>query len=407
MTMTMPAVGGPRGPQPGRRRHQIRTLLTILALVVLLIPLGYLFTRQWVATGDAATTTTAERAAVAYARPVDKLLAALVDAQYTASRGAAGDLSGVRSAVDDVNAVDREQADPLDLRPRWTQLRQEIDNALSQNPSGPDALHVYAAPIALTQALLDRIADASRASHDSTAGAFQLSQVALRSLPAVLVNAGQLSALGQGTGPEAATTGRTDPALPIAEDRLTQAATEVSTGLRGGTDPGATYAVDLNLLGPLDEFAAAADALNQTANGLAVPGSGARDRLDAAYTQLESKALTLEAAVFDAFDNQVGAHTDRDTGQRRILYLLAVVGVLAMVALLWLRVPRSAAPVPSEESAEGRHRYPAADESAPDGATRMPDLVDARDLLGPQLVRLGRPPGAPDTTSAPDRAGHR
>ena len=386
MTVTMPAVGAPRGPQAGHRRRQVRAVLAVLALVVLLAPLGYLFAGQWVATGDAAATTVAERAAVAYARPVGKLLATLVDAQYAAARNAAGDGSAVRSAIDDVNALDREQGDPLDLRPRWIQLRQEIDNAVNRNPGGA---HGYAAPIALTQALLDRIADASRVTHDATAGAFQLTQVALRSLPAVLVNAGQLSALVQATADARVP----DAQLPVAQDRLTQAATDVGTGLRGGTDPGATYAVDLNLLGPLDEFAAAADGLNQTANGLAVPGSGARDRIDAAYTQLEAKALALESAVFDALDSQVGAHSGRATGQRRILYVLAGVTVLAAVALLWLRVPRPAGPAPvGPDDAEGRHRYPAGDGGAPE----VPDLVDARDLLGPHLVRLGRPAGGPD-----------
>ena len=139
MTVTMPAVGAPRGPQAGHRRRQVRAVLAVLALVVLLAPLGYLFAGQWVATGDEAATTVAERAAVAYARPVGKLLATLVDAQYAAARKAAGDGSAVRSAIDDVNALDREQGDPLDLRPRWIQLRQEIDNAVNRNPGGARA----------------------------------------------------------------------------------------------------------------------------------------------------------------------------------------------------------------------------------------------------------------------------
>ena len=366
---------------PARR---VRALLGVLALVVLLAPLVYLFGRLWTAAGDAVDTTTAERAALAYARPVDKLLAALVDAQYAAARGAAGDLSGVRSAVDTVNTADRRSGDPLDLRPRWTQLRQEIDNALGQQPTGADALHVYAAPIALTQALLDRIADASRVTRDPAPGAYQLTQVALRSLPDVLVNAGQVGALAlSADAPPESSSGRPaappDTRLPVAEDRLTRAAGDVGTGLRGGTDPVATYAVDINLLGPLDEFAAAADELTRTATGLAVPGSGARDRIDPAYTGLASKVLSLESAVFDAFDSQVAAHAARDTGQRRILLAVAVVVLLATAALLWLRVPRPAAPVPAgpDENAEGRHRHP------PEGSPQIPDLVDARELLHP------------------------
>jgi hypothetical protein len=381
---TVPAAGPTRAPQPSHRARRVRALLAVLALVVLLTPLVYLFGRLWTATDDATDTTGAERAALAYARPVDKLLAALVAAQYTAARGAPADLAGVRSAVEAVNTADRRAGDPLDLRPRWTQLRQEIDNSLSQNPAGADALHVYAAPISLTQALLDRIADASEVTRDPAPGAFQLTQVALRSLPDVLVNAGQVSALALTAAAQPESTGGRaapppDTRLPIAEDRLTRAAGDVSTGLRGGTDPAATYAVDLNLLGPLDEFAAAADELAQTAKGLSVPGSGARDRIEAAYTGLESKVLTLESAVFDAFDSQVVGHATRDTGHRRTLLAVAAVTVAAAAALLWLAVPRPAGPVPlrPDENAEGRHRYPA------EGSPQMPDLVDARELLNP------------------------
>src|SRR5436190_22323186 len=225
---TTPAAGTGRTPPAGHRARRVRALLAVLALVVLLAPVVYLFGRLWSATNDAADTTAAERAALAYARPVDKLLAALVEAQYTAARGAAPDLSGARSAVDSVNAADRQAGDPLDLRPRWTQLREEIDNALSQNPTGADALHVYAAPISLTQALLDRIADASRVTRDPAPGAFQLTQVALRSLPDVLVNAGQVSALAltAEAQPESAAVRPANPPdtrLPVAEDRLTRA----------------------------------------------------------------------------------------------------------------------------------------------------------------------------------------
>jgi hypothetical protein len=323
---------------------------------------------------------------VAYARPLNNLLAALVDVQYAAARAATVNPAGVKAAVDEVNVVDRQSTDPLQVRQRWTELSHEVDRALNQTPSSPEALRTYAVPIALTQALLSRIADSSRITRDPAPGSYQLTQVALRSLPEVIVNAGQVGAL--------ATQGRpTDPRLVVAEDRLTRAASDVSTGLRAGTDPGASYVVGLTLLAPLDEFTAAADALSQAAAALDTPGSGARDRIDPANTLVKTKALGLEAAVLNALDTQLTAHASGYAGQRRLLVLAAVTVALAAGALLWLRVSAPPAPrtVPPDEGAPGRHGYPAeGGHVGPGGPPHIPDLVDARDLLPRQLTPVGR-----------------
>jgi hypothetical protein len=371
----------PPGPHRGLPGRQARVFLTVLALLVLLAPVVYLFARTWSATGGAATDTAAERAAVAYARPATNLLAALVDAQYNAARATGTDTAGVRAAVDEVNAVDRAGNDPLQIRQRWTEAAHEVDRALNQNPTGQDALRVYAVPIALTQALLGRIADSSRITRDPAPGSYQLSQVALRGLPDVIVNAGQVSAL-------ATQTRATDARLLVAQDRLTRASSAVSTGLRAGTEPGADYVVGLNLLGPLDEFSAAADSLNQAVTALDAPGG--RERVDGANALVKTKALGLSTAVLTAFDNQLTAHAGDVSGQRRLLVLAALVALLAAAGLLWLRVyPHRAPEVErSEEDSRARHGY-VPEEAGPELPPRIPDLVDARELLPRQLAPAG------------------
>jgi len=380
MTMT-------RTPAPERMAHrrEPHTVLAAIVLVVLLAPVIYLFTRLWATTDGAATTTETERTAVAYARPVSTLLAALADAQAAAIRQAPVDVSRVRTAVDEVHAADRRSSDALQVRQRWTQLSHEIDNVLSQGPTGPAALDGYAAPIALTQALLDRIAIASRVTRDPGEGAYQLTQVALGNLPDVVVNAGQVSALAGLPAPATAPSGRapsgTDTRLVVAADRLARAAAAVNTGLRASTGPGANEAVDLDLLGPLDEFSAAVDTLSQTANA----GHPA-DQIDAANTRVKRTALALQSAVLDAFDTQLRTRADGYTGQQRVLVLAALIIVLAAAALLWLRVPAFVRwPVRRRaDGIPGRHSQPAEEEPAePGGAARIPDLVDARDLLAP------------------------
>jgi hypothetical protein len=400
-TTSPPAPTIVRHPRTRARRRSVQAILTVLVLIVLLAPVAFLFTRLWTSVGDSAATTDDERAAVAYARPVNKLLAALVDAQYAAVLRTRVDPTSVRSAVDDVNAVDRQADDPLQVRQRWIRLSSEINDVLSQNTSGPDALASYASPIALTQALLSQIADAAKVTKDSGPGSYQLTQVALRSLPDVVANAGQLGALTSTVDTPSSTRSARpalDPRLTIAKDRLTQSAAEVSTGLRAGTDPGANYTVDLSLLGPLDEFTAAADDLSQAADGLEVPGSGANERVATANAVVKTKALALESAVLDAFDAQLTTDASGYSGERRTLVLAAVIILLAAGALLWLRPPWLVEPRPAApeglDQAEGRHSYPSdGPDAAPDGTPRVPDLVDARELL-PHAANPNGPNGS-------------
>src|SRR6266542_2919369 len=174
--MTAPAT--PQSPER-RRRRTVQIFVAVLVLVLLLAPVVYLFGQLWSSTGSAMEIAQTERAAVAYARPLHKLLAALVDAQSAAARETAVDAPGVRAVVDEVDAVDevdRQLTDPLQARQRWNQLRHEIDSTL-------------------TQALLARIADASKVTGDPGVGSYRLIDVALQRLPDAVASAGQVAAL--------------------------------------------------------------------------------------------------------------------------------------------------------------------------------------------------------------------
>jgi hypothetical protein len=311
----------------------------------------------------------------------------------------------VQAAVREVNTVDRESTDQLQIGQRWTQAAREIDRVLSQNARGTEAHLAYAAPIALTQALLGRIADVSGATHDPGTGSSQLTEVALRSLPDVIVNAGLASALS--LTPDSALTSASrkpnrrvdgpDPQLTIARDRLARAAGDVSTNLRAGTEQGTAYTADLTLLRRLDEFVAAAGDLDESAVGAdAADDGGVRDRIDAANTLVKTKALALETAVLDVFDTQMATYAGRYARQRQLLVLAAVIIALATGALLWLRASRSAAakgnaPARSDEPTEGRHSYPATDYggTGPNGTRRVAEFAGIRGQL-PRLADAGR-----------------
>ena len=387
------------------RRRNVPAFVPGVILAALLTSVFYLFAQVWATTASSASTVATERAVVAYAQPLNKLLAALVDARYAATLGTAVDPAGVQAAVREVNAVDRESTDQLQIGQRWTQAAREIDRVLGQNARGPEALLAYAAPIALTQALLGRIADVSGATHDPGRGSYQLTEVALRSLPDVIVNAGLASALA--LTPDSALRSASkkpnrpvdgsDPQLTIARDRLARAAGDVSTSLRAGTEQGTTYTADLTLLRRLDEFVAAAGDLDESAVGAdAADNGGVRDRIDATNTLVKTKALALETAVLDVFDTQMATYAGRYARQRQLLVLAAVVIALATGALLWLRAsmsaaPKGNAPARPDEPTEGRHSYPATDYGGtePNGTRRVAEFAGIRGQL-PRLAPAGR-----------------
>jgi hypothetical protein len=395
--MTAPAKNRRTRRQP---RRAVLTFVVVGVMVALLVPAGYLFTKLWSTTGDAARSVTTERAGVGYARPLTKLLSTLLDAQATAVGDGTVDDTGIRGAVDEVNGADRQFGDPLGVRQRWAQLSHEIDTVLSRKPTGADAVSGYGTPVGLTQALLAKISDDIEGSPDFGPGGAHLVETALQYIPEVTVNAGQLAALAHVvdfTTTASSTRSRTptlDPRLTVTLDRATQAADEVNTGLRTGGDPASGFPVDLNMLGPLDEFSAAIDALTQTANGLGTPGSGARNQLDAVDDRVQKAALTLETAVLGAFDSQLSTRAADNNGQRRELVLAGVIIAVAAAALLWLRVPGQSAGVPEAPEEVAPPPTPRLDERRAPAPTpapqRIPDVVDARDLLTPELVHVGR-----------------
>jgi hypothetical protein len=398
--MTTPGKNPRRTRTPRQPRRAVRTFLAVTVLAALLIPAGYLFTKLWTSTGDGTRAVSTERSGVGYARPLTRLLGALLDAQAVAVAGNSVDDAAIRTAVDDVNAVDRQSGDPLGLRQRWGQLSHEIDAVLGSKPVNGQAVTGYAASIGLAQALLGRIGDAIKVSPDAGTGGFHLVETSLEFLPDVTVNAGQLAALAHVVEVPATASGRNgkpaatiDPRLTVAQDRVSRAANSVNVGLRAGGDPASAFPVDLNMLGPLDEFSAAIDALAQTANALGVPNSGAKDALDAATDRVQKAALTLESAVLSAFDNELSARAGGYAGQRRNLAIAGLVIALAAAVLLWLRVP---APAPATAEAPDQPAAPArypGDRPAPAPAPAsepIPDVMDARDLLAPELVHVGR-----------------
>ncbi|HEX6681516.1 MAG TPA: hypothetical protein VF062_01890, partial [Candidatus Limnocylindrales bacterium] len=231
-------------------------LAMLLALAVLLMPVGYLFVAVWSANTASAGVVETERAAVAFGRPLNNLMAMLVDARTTAVQKITIEDSGITAAVKQINLIDRDIAERLGTDQRWAELDTEITNTLNNAASGSDALAAYATPIRLTQAMLDWIAESALARPDP-GGSAHLLDVALHQLPQSIAAAGELAAAATSGDDRVATQFQ----LAVSQDRVRVLAEQVAATLRTANEheSSAPFAAGLNILTPLDTFAAAAN----------------------------------------------------------------------------------------------------------------------------------------------------
>jgi hypothetical protein len=345
--------------------------MAVIALITALVSVGYVFWGVWSYTGDSSEFVDSERHGVTYARPLTGLLAALVDAETAAVRGKPVDAAAVRSAVDDVSRVDGQLGSALGVGQRWSKVPGQVESALNSKATGQDALNAYAAPIALTRALLKEVGDLTRVVRDPELEAFHLVDAALFRVPDVIVDAGEISSVAHIVQRAADRDGDGDPRVAVAQARLVTAADDISVGLRMGADTSAGGAIDLNLLDPLDRFAAAVDALAKT-------NATRADDVDAARVGVHKAAVGLESAVLAALDSALQARKDALGQQRTYAVVAGVLGALATVALLWLSSSGSAtppAPAAPTRLAAGRRQGQSADDGEASG-----DLINARDL---------------------------
>ncbi len=323
--------------------------LQVAVLLVLLAPVVFLNERSWRANEAMTEVVATERAAAVLGRPLNGLLAALVDAQYTAARSIRVDDSAIRASISEVDRVHRSLVTSLSIDQRWPRLASEIDAVLARNPAGEAAVRAFAVPIAMNRELLGWLADSSQVTRDPS-NSFHLIDVALKRSPEVLSIAGELSSLAH--------TAPADRQVAVLRDRIARAAQEVSAGLGA-----ASLSPDLPLLAPLDEFTTSADALSRAVS---------REDFELAAARVEAAGVALESAALNTFEDALDATTAELTRQRQTLLLAGGLPIVAAIVLGWLMISRRRVPAPppppSEPDSAGAER-------------RTPNIIDARELL--------------------------
>jgi hypothetical protein len=373
--------------RPIWRRHA-----RVFALVLLSLLTASLFAvvlRQSWTTNSANTRFVADqRHRVAYLRPLAHLVGALTEAQSAAVRDAPVDTKAVQSAVDAIDAVDREYRDALGTRKRWADLRDRVNATVERPGSGHAAYDAFSGILTLALDLVRRVGDTSDQILDPQLDSFYIMDAALLHLPRVMVSAGRAADLATLPG-RSTLTGDDAIRVAVARHDVAQAAADASAGLTRSVEATGHSALGADLAGQLDGFRAAVDVFAPSVVLDALTEPVDVDSLPPAAGSVRVTALALGDTVLSELDTLLA---DREAGlvaQRQVAVGAGAGVVIALSLLVWLAwaAIRRARRHPSAGDVEAVQQPQAhLHERAPSDL-----VVDARDLLDfDELAHVGR-----------------
>ncbi|MBZ9645427.1 hypothetical protein [Streptomyces sp. PSKA30] len=355
----------------------------------LVVPFGVMLVQTLSSTGDQLRTVQAERAGVAYLRPLTKLVPALTRAQSEAVQGRQPTPAGIRRAMSEVAEADRRYAAQLGTEQRWTGLRQRLVEVTERSsPLGPKAYPAYAETTDQVLSLALHVAERSHLLTDGRADTHHLARTAYRELPGLMVSSGRfvdLVRLGSDS-----TDGEQDWQARVltAQDRVSTAAMAVGDGLRRSLDTTDTALLSSDLVGFLDRVQDTAGQMAPVTPlvDLKPPAPADARRLEGARDALDGVLLELSGVVLGELDAILQARAAEIEGERTKAVVTTAVAGASSGWLLWMLLPQA--------PGTGRHRSDTALGGEPRGEKPTGDiqeLVDARELIADdQLVHVGR-----------------
>jgi uncharacterized membrane protein YgcG len=391
---------GARSVKP-RRKLRISAAVVVVAAMAALV--GLVLSTAWVNVSSRYTVARAERAGVAYLRPLTTLIQTLAVAESAAVRGQRVDTGALASAAKSVGDADARHGAKLRTSGRWVQLQERVSALVSSPGRSAAAYQHFGDAIALAVDLAAAVGDTSSLLLDPALDSAYLSAVALDGLPAVMVGAARAASLatlyrptatssgssssGSNTGSGGQSDGGGEPpggggqaaAVAVARYEVAVAAAEVTASLKKSIET-TRPSLDVTLTSQQDAFTAAVDALTPPAVVQQPVAAVSAQTLAEANNRVQTAALALAAALFDQLD---GLLANRQAGlalEQKLLIAGGVAVLVLAVLLLWLLAPAhrtSGAESDTEEDVEPERPQIA--------------LIEARDLLGAEeLIHVGR-----------------
>jgi hypothetical protein len=259
----------------------------------------------------------AEQAGVQYLQALGPVMMALNDAQAAAVAGQPVSRQSLTEVLDAVSAVDQRVGGQLRTTERWTSLRSNIEK-LPGSRNAVDRYIAFSEASDLLLALYGVVRANSNLIRDPEADLYYLEDGAAEELPEAVVMAGRLTDLSllassrPGSEQAAALV-----ELATARNKLESPVGDLAVDLQRAVDTTTGSRLGDALLGRLDRFRRAVDALGQ-ATAIVDPRRLTVDaaRANAARTDLEAAAADLYTTLRREMDAQITARVHNLSGQR-------------------------------------------------------------------------------------------
>lgn len=308
-----------------------RAVTAAAVAVALLAPIAFLFAQMWSTTGHSLAFTAAERRGVAYLGPMTELLSVATEAQSTAVRGKRVDVTAVRSAIAEVDEIDRRVGAELRTTDRWATIRETVRQRASRSWPVPSVAYTQFSDLVTSLMELNRkVGDTSKLILDPELDSYYVMSAALLRVPEILVDSGRyadLTLLASATGtPDSSSAAQ----LTTARNRVATNATDLGDGLVKAFAETGSRTLGPGLTRQLDNFRTAVDAVAPSNSLLAPPPERSLSDLGTDQVELQRTALALQRSALTELDLLL-RHREDATERTRLLSMIAVaVGVLVV-----------------------------------------------------------------------------
>lgn len=376
------------------RRPGLRSTLSAVLALALLVPLGILFSQVWQTTTDDVSVLQRERRGVEYLTHLGQLLSATSQTQATALQGQAPPES-LSQAVTRTAEVDERLGTELETHKRWAALRAKIEK-LPRATAGQElaTYQAHAEVSELLLALFHTVRVRSGLAHDQQTDVVNLQQALGDGLPSSIVQASRLADL-IALAPRASAAQRQQVGLGlgVARQEVTDAVEAMTDNLQTAADETRSGTLSGAVLGALDRFRLAVDGLIQGATtaidaGTNPAGGGTADptaglaQLATIRAGMQVAATDLTTIAFQETDALLDNRLDELRSRQRTAAITMAAGVVLALAAVLVPVLRrrdrghhpATARAQAEQTATARTRGepPTATAEAPSSAVPVP-----------------------------------
>jgi hypothetical protein len=346
------------GIHPSRSRSALAAVLAILILV----PAGILFLRNWQQNADERDETALKTQGVEYLAGLSPLISALTEAQSSAMQGIKEAPTSLTAAATRMGAIDERLGEDLHSRERWTNLRAAIGRLPSIQGDKTQVFQAHVEVSTLALALARAVADNSTLSRDPDNDLSHLQQAIAVDLPQTVVQVsrmGDLSLLVAGITGSATERAQQQaillPQFGAAVSQVNASVAALTDNLQAAVDDTDSVTLSGSLVSTVDAFRRGVESFVRGASPNAIlTGSGPPNpaTMATAQSQLQTSLASLSGVLVREMNGLLDTRMD-GLDNRRIetvvvgAVLLLLVGAVVLAAAIGRR-RRVAKPVTDE-----------------------------------------------------------